>query len=161
LAYSSAPSGPLAGLIDPAEIAVSGQSDGGDTALAVAYNSYFRDPRVRAAIVLAGAEIPGLSGYAFTRGAAPLLAVQGTADTVNPPYLTETFFQAAQRPKYLLTLPGAEHLPPYSEQQPQLRVVERVSTAFLDAYLKRKGETSQRLEALGNVATTALLHAEP
>ncbi len=38
LAASSAGSGPLAGLIDPTQIAVTGQSDGGDTALAVAYD---------------------------------------------------------------------------------------------------------------------------
>ena len=161
LAYSSAPSGPFAGLIDPAAIAVSGQSDGGDTALAVAYNSNYRDPRVRAAIVLSGAEIPGVSGFTFTPGAPPLLAVQGSADAVNPPYLTEAFFQAAQRPKYLLTLPGAEHLPPYSDQQPQLAIVERVTTAFLDAYLKHTKGASQRLRSPGKLGAAAVLHAEP
>ena len=46
------------GLIDPHEIAVSGQSDGGETALAVAYDPRYRDPRVRAAVILSGAEIP-------------------------------------------------------------------------------------------------------
>ena len=39
---------PLAGLVDPERIAVAGHSDGGETALAVAYDRYFRDPRVRA-----------------------------------------------------------------------------------------------------------------
>jgi predicted dienelactone hydrolase len=161
LAASSAGSGPLKGLIDPTQIAVGGQSDGGDTALAVAYNQSFRDPRVRATVVLAGAEIPGVSGFTFAPGSPPLLAVQGSADTVNPPSFTETFFQAAARPKYLLELPGAEHLPPYSEQQPQLGVVERVTVAFMDAYLKHSSRALQRMRELGNVSGTATLAAEP
>src|SRR5262249_45964618 len=60
LAASAAPAGPLRGLVDPAHVAVSGQSDGGDTALALAYDSRLRDPRVDAAVILSGAELPGL-----------------------------------------------------------------------------------------------------
>jgi predicted dienelactone hydrolase len=161
LAESSAGARPLKGLIDPAQIAVTGHSDGGDTALAVAYDHDFRDSRVRAAIILAGAQIPGVAGPTFPSGAPPLLAVQGSADTINPPSLTEAFYKPASRPKYLLNLPGAEHLPPFSDQQPQLGTVEHVTTAFLDLYLKHKSGASQRLHALGNVGGTAALVAEP
>ena len=161
LAASSASSGPLAGLLDPTEIAVTGQSDGGDTALAVAYNRYFHDPRVSAAVILSGAEIPGVGGFTFPAGSPPLLATQGTADTVNPPGFTNAFFNAAQRPKYLLSLIGAEHLPPYSDQQPQLGIVERVTIAFLDGYLKHRPRALARLVSLGSVPGTASLVAEP
>ncbi|MEA2314608.1 MAG: hypothetical protein QOI03_1300 [Solirubrobacteraceae bacterium] len=161
LQASSASSGPLAGLIDPTRIAVSGQSDGGDTALAVAYDRDFRDPRVSAAVILSGAEIPGVSGFTFPHGSPPLLATQGTADTVNPPSFTDTFFTLAQRPKYRLNLLGAEHLPPYSTEQPQLAIVERVTTAFLDGYLKRSSAARRWLLSLGNVPGTATLLAEP
>ena len=154
-------SGPLAGLIDPAEIAVSGQSDGGDTALAVAYDGPYRDPRVGAAIILSGAEIPVLGSFAFPPGGPPLLAVQGTADTVNPPSATEAFFTAARRPKYLLRLLGAEHLRPYSTEQPQLTIVERVTIAFLDRYLKHSASARRSVLVAGNVPGTAEMLAEP
>ncbi len=161
LALSSASAGPLAGLLDPARIAVAGQSDGGDTALAVAYDRYFRDPRVSAAVILSGAEIPGVGGFTFPQGGPPLLATQGTADTVNPPSSTHEFFEAARRPKYLLTLIGAEHLPPYSDQQPQLAIVERMTIAFLDGYLEHRNGALASLASLGSVPGTASMLAEP
>jgi dienelactone hydrolase len=161
LAASANAADPLAGLLDPGAIAVTGQSDGGDTALAVAYDSRFKDPRVTAAVILSGAEIPATGSFTFLPGSPPLLATQGSADNVNPPYLTETFFEAATRPKYLLRLPRAEHLPPYTGQQPQLTIVERVTTAFLDAYLKHRTPALQKLGSLGNVPGSASLLAEP
>jgi fermentation-respiration switch protein FrsA (DUF1100 family) len=161
LEASGAGRGPFAGLIDPARIAVTGQSDGGDTALAVGYESTLRDPRVSAAIILSGAEMPGVSGFTFPRGSPALLATQGTADTVNPPSSTRAFFDVAQRPKYLLSLIGAEHLPPYSSQEPQLAIVERVTIAFLDGYLERRPSAIRVLPALGNAAGIATMLAEP
>ena len=161
LAASSAGSGSLAGLVDSTRIAVAGQSDGGDSALAVAYNRQFRDPRIDAVIILSGAEIPGVGGFEFPRGSPPLLATQGTADTVNPPSSTNAFFEIAQRPKYLLSLLGAEHLPPYSDQQPQLAIVESVTTAFLDGYLEHRPDALQRLVSGGNHPGTTTMLAEP
>jgi len=161
LAAARAGAGPFSGLIDSSQIAVTGQSDGGDTALAVAYDPTYRDPRVSAAVILSGAEIPGIGGFTFPAGSPPLLATQGTADTENPPSATNAFFNVARRPKYLLRLFGAEHLPPYSDQQPQLGIVERVTLAFFDAYLKHRAGALQRLVSLGNVPGTASLLAEP
>jgi fermentation-respiration switch protein FrsA (DUF1100 family) len=163
LAASATAKQALSGLMDPRRIAVAGQSDGGETALAVAYDAPFRDTRVRAAVILSGAKIPGVP-FAFPRhGSPPLLAAQGSADTVNPPSFTHGFYDAAPRPKYLLDLPGASHLPPYSTQQPQLGIIERVTVAFLRAYLSGNGGGSpaQRLSALGNVAGVATLQARP
>jgi dienelactone hydrolase len=138
LARSAEPSGPLSGLIDPREVAVAGQSDGGDTALAVAYDPPYRDSRVRAAVILSGAEIPMLPSFQIASGGPPLLATQGTDDTINPPAATNAFFDSAPAPKFLLELIGAGHLPPYSSDGPQLSVVARVTTAFLEGYLERR-----------------------
>lgn len=154
------PGGPFAGLIDPSRVAVAGHSDGGDTALALAYDPSLRDSRVRAAVILSGAEIPQLGTFEFPRQGPPLLAAQGSADTINPPSATNTFFEAAPRPKYLLTLPGAEHLPPYSSQQPQLGVVERVSVSFLDLYLRGESSALARMTRAGSMAGIATLTAD-
>jgi dienelactone hydrolase len=161
LALSDGRRGLFAGRIDPQEIAVSGQSDGGDTALTVAYDSRLRDRRIRAAVILSGMEIPGVSGYDFPAPNPPLLATQGLADTINPPSYTFAFWDAAPPPKYLLTLPGAPHLGPYTDEQPQLRIVERVTIAFLDRYLKGKRGALARMEAAGNVTGLAALRADP
>lgn len=72
----------------------------------------------------------------FPRRGPPLLAVQGTADTTNAPASTAAYFGLAQRPTFLLWMLGASHLPPYTDQQPQLGIVERATVAFLGHYLK-------------------------
>jgi dienelactone hydrolase len=161
LAESGARAGPFAGLLDGAHIAVAGHSDGAETALAVAYSRRFRDPRVGAAVILSGAEMSGAGGLRFPPGSPPLLATQGTADTSNQPRFTNAFFHLARRPKYLLRLLGARHLPPYTSQQPQLSIVERVTTAFLDSYLKPATGALQRLVSLGSTPRISSLLSEP
>jgi dienelactone hydrolase len=159
LAASADPTSPLAGLIDPHRIAVTGQSDGGETALAVAYDRYFLDRRVSAAVILSGAEIPGVGGFDFPAPSPPLLATQGTADTINPPSLTRAFFDIAPAPKYLLTMFGAAHLGPYTDAQPQLRIVKRVTIAFMDHYLKGMPNATRRLLAAGDAAGLSAIDA--
>ncbi|MBV9604558.1 MAG: hypothetical protein JO027_05605 [Solirubrobacterales bacterium] len=160
LTLSAGHRGLFAGLIDRREIAVSGQSDGGETALAVAYDRSFIDRRVRAAVILSGAQLPG-AGFAFPTPSPPLLAAQGTADTTNRPVNTYDFFDLAPRPKFLLKLLGAQHLPPYTTEQPQLGVVERVTIAFLDRYLENEPQAMNRIVASGNVSGVAALQADP
>ena len=161
LSASSRPGSQLQGLINPQRIAVSGHSDGGETALAVAYYHGFRDPRVGAAAILSGARIPGATGFSIPPGTPPLLAIQGTADTINPPRFTRSFYDAASPPKFLLTLFGASHLSPYTDERPQLHIVERVTIAFFDRYLKQKAGPLSRLVRLRTVRGIASLAAQP
>ncbi|MGI9183853.1 MAG: alpha/beta hydrolase family protein [Solirubrobacteraceae bacterium] len=156
LALSGVSGNILSGRINPKEIGVSGQSDGGETALAMAYDRFFLDSRVRAAAILSGAVIPG-TGLYFPRGTPPLLATQGTADTINQPHFTYDFFARARPPKYLLKLLGAPHLPPYTYEQPQLSIVGRVTTAFFNLYLKHERSGLGRMTAAGNVPGRAAL----
>ena len=155
LAASTADHGILSRLVNPAAIAVAGQSDGGATALASADDSRYRDPRIGAAIILSGAEM--LPGRYFRQAGPPLLAVQGTADVINLPHNTYDYFHAARSPKFLLRLLGASHRRPYTNEQPQLGVVERVTLAFLDRYLKRLGGSIGRLWHAGQVPPIATL----
>lgn len=150
LSESSVESGPLRGLIEPEEIAVAGHSDGGDTALAVAYDEYngIRDYAVKAAVILSGAEmVPYLPKFGFPRSGPPLLAMQGSMDNINHPYETTEYFEAAHPPKFLLELIGTGHLEPYTYAQPWLGVVERVSIDFLNRYLKEQPGALNRMIA--------------
>jgi fermentation-respiration switch protein FrsA (DUF1100 family) len=148
-------------MLDRRAIAVSGQSDGGETALAVAYDRLFLDRRIRAAAILSGAKIPGVGGFDFPAPSPPLLATQGTADTINPPSFTHAFFDAAPPPKYLLTMLGAPHLGPYTSEQPQLGVVERVTIAFFDRYLKAMRGALRRMVRAGDVRGVSHLLVVP
>jgi dienelactone hydrolase len=63
--------GPLSRLIDRHAIAVAGQSDGGMTALATAYDPPYFDTRVDVAMILSGAAFPGRS-FLFHAPSPPL-----------------------------------------------------------------------------------------
>jgi predicted dienelactone hydrolase len=148
---------PLHGLIDPARIAVAGHSDGAETAFATAYERHYLDPRIRAAVILSGATMTPDSLAGGT--SPPLLAVQGTADPINPQRYSRALFGMVARPKFLLLLLGAGHMPPYSSNRRQLAIVERVSIAFLDHYLGTG--TLSRLRAAGRAPGRARLVADP
>ena len=128
-------SSPLRGLIDATKIAVAGQSDGAEAALSAAYDTRFRDRRIDAAIILSGAALPGFTGP--PPSSPPLLAVQGTRDPINQPAVTAAYFRLMRRPKFLLWLLGASHLPPYTTRDRWAAVVDRATIAFLEGYLRR------------------------
>lgn len=150
---------PLSGLIDGSRIALGGHSDGVDTALALAYGNP-GDRRIRAALGFSGAEISAFTGFSRAPRGVPLLAVQGTADSVNSPSGTYSYFADAPRPKYLLKLLGAEHTAPYQDEQPHLGIVARVSTAFLDRYLKGEASAARQLAGFGSVPGRSTLQIE-
>ena len=112
---------------------------------------------MRAAAVLSGAAWGGFSWYSNPGGKVALLAARGTGDTTNNPNNTYAYFDAAPGPKYLLKLLGAEHLPPYTTDQRQLRVVERVSAAFFDGYLKGVFVARRRIAQAGNIGGVSTL----
>jgi fermentation-respiration switch protein FrsA (DUF1100 family) len=148
----------LYGLIDPARIAVAGHSDGAETAFAIAYERHYLDRRVRLAIVLSGAPLPPES-FLSRRSTPPLLVTQGSADPINPPRVSRQLFLDAAKPKYFLSLIGAGHFAPYSEDRRTLAVVEQVTVAFLNHYFK--GASLQTLLSAGDVPRLAHLTSRP
>lgn len=148
---------PLQGLVNPSEVGVTGQSDGGNTALAIGYVGAFRDPRVKAVAVLSGASYPFEDyGDWFPAGSPPLLAVQGTADAINPPGYTNSFFSEAPRPKYLLCLEGAGHLQPYTAVNAYEQVTSSVTIDFFDRWLYGSAASLPKMLAAGTVPGLAV-----
>ncbi|HEY6397868.1 MAG TPA: hypothetical protein VIX82_10485 [Solirubrobacteraceae bacterium] len=151
----------IASIMDRGHIAVSGQSDGGDTALAVAYDPSVRDPRVTVAIILSGMVDPFAHQFVLPSHGPTLLAIQGTADTINPPATTNAFYDAASPPKFLLTLVGAGHLPPYTEPGVELTTVEHITLAFLNHYFKGRSRNFPRYVAARSAGPGSILDASP
>lgn len=147
----------LSGLIQPSAIGVVGQSDGGDVSLAVAAASCCTDTRVKAAAILSGAEWAGLGGRYFPGASVPLLAVQGTADTINPPGCSAQFYGADRSTKYWLSLLGAGHLPPYVDPGTDQDVVAKVTTDFFEAELTGRSAGIAAMATDGDVAGTTAL----
>jgi dienelactone hydrolase len=135
LALSARPGGFLSGRLNPREVAAAGQSDGGDTVAALGGNACCQDHRLKAVAVLSGAEWPPMPGRYFPGGAPPMLFVQGSADTINPPWTSVQLYRADQGPRYYLDLFGADHMVPYTGDNAVERLVARVTVAFFDRYL--------------------------
>lgn len=158
LALNTQPDNWFSGLVRSDEVAVTGQSDGGDTAAALAGNSCCADHRLRAVAVLSGAEWPAMPGRYFSSKAPPALFVQGTADTVNPPWTSLQLYQAdTGDTRYYLDLFGANHTVPYWGTNSVEQLVARMTIAFFDRYvLGQKGELAVMTRD-GNVAGAAAL----
>lgn len=150
--------GAMSGRIDPARIAAAGQSDGGDTVAALVAASCCRDRSVRAAIVLAGAEWPPLGGSYFATATPPVLFVQGSADTINPPADSLAMYRAdLSGPRFYLDLLGADHLTPYEGRRPPEPLVARVTVYFLDRYLAGQHRAGTAMRRAGHVPGRAVL----
>jgi dienelactone hydrolase len=158
LAISGRTHGPLSGLVDPADIAVAGHSDGGDTAAAIAANTCCLDHRVAAAIVLAGAEWPPMTGSYFPKGTRPILFVQGSADNINLPADSLMMYRAdTAGPRFYLDLFAASHLSPYEGHGSPEPVVARTTTDFLDLYVAGQHSAGAAMRHAGNIAGIAHL----
>ncbi len=139
LKASARASGPLSGLVDRNSIGAAGHSNGAVTTWGLVANSKVRDPRIDAAVVMAGTlqKYPtGVYDFAHTP---PLLLVHGSNDSLVPYDLGVQAFNEAHGPKGLLTLSGGDH---GSASGPNAYAA---TTDFFDAYLRGDAAAKARL----------------
>ena len=159
LRLSASAHGLFSGLLDPREIAVTGQSDGGDTVAAIAANTCCTDRRVVAVAPLSGAEWPPMPGRYFTKRPVPLLFTQGTADVLNLPGCSITMYHADPAwARYYLDLFGASHTAPYWGTNSYERIVVKVTLAFFDRYVLGQAAAGLAMRRAGDVRGLAVLY---
>jgi dienelactone hydrolase len=137
LDQSHDPDSPLFGLIDATHIGAVGMSLGGMTVYGLIANTCCRDPRVTAAISLAGVYRDFPHGR-YTRRPVPVLLVQGDADKGF--HNSVEAYPKLAPPKWFITLHGSLHSPPFEVPRgDEAPLVDATTTAFWNTYLK--GET--------------------
>ena len=158
LGLSEQPHNVVSGLLNGQQVAVAGQSDGGDTVAALAASTCCADHRIKAAAVLSGAEWPAMPGRYFTAAAPPMLFTQGSADTINPPQASLLLYGSDQSGiRYYLNLPGASHMVPYAGTSPAERLGARVTLAFFNRYVLGQAGALATMAQEGNAAGAELV----
>lgn len=131
-------------------IVAAGHSLGAYTTFLLAYGACCRDPRVDAAISLAGLGY-GLGGVADDPSPPPLLLVHADDDEEVPYRFSVDAFRAATGPRWLVTLvsePGLPHLRPFQAvDDPAARVVTRTTLDFLALTAGGRARAADRLRA--------------
>ncbi len=155
-------------LFDPSEIALAGQSDGASTIAGLLYNSCpacGTSIEPQAVLLLSGQQSAYYSGTWFGSSSpqAPVLVAQSTADACNNPQNSTTLYGdlPTAASKYFLTLKGATHLVPYTQQGSYEQVVAAVTTAFLESELHHGSATPSEMLAAGTTAASSIQAGGP
>lgn len=146
LAASTKQGDPLYGRIDPDRIAAGGHSLGGMTTVGAL--GKWRDPRLKAGIVLAGSARD--VGAEFRGDPAAMLFIHGLGDRVVTIDQGRAAYDAVPWPKAFLTLPTGTHRNPFmSPADPDFDLVAESTTDFLRWRLNGDTEARRRLAGLG------------
>ena len=156
LRQSSASTGTLAGLIDPAQVGAAGHSLGGVTTLGLVANTCCRDKRIKAAVVMSGDPITFPAGKVDDAAAPPILLVHGNADPTVPYVSSIDVFNRANAPKGLLTVVGGNHDSPVNPTGRAFGSVVQATTDFFDRYLRGDKAALGRLEHAAHAGVTTL-----
>lgn len=160
LALNADPASMLHDLIDAQHIGASGQSLGGFTTFGLAFNTCCRDPRIGAAVPMAGQLVPfPMSEYDPHIGP-PVLIIHGDADDTVPYAAAIEAYDLLLPPKLLLTHRDGGHILPYVGSSDPAAVAATIdaSTAFFDLFLKRERGARERLLAVGMRERVALVY---
>jgi hypothetical protein len=144
--------------IDAHRVGVGGHSLGAFTTFGF-FNTCCIDPRVDAAVTVAGFPAPYPGQYAYASGP-PQLLLHGTADSLVPYQGSVTGYANAVAPKFFVSLLGADHVPfrlggnPPSVYDP---VILDSIVDFYDRYLRHDRKALDALEQDANVPNVASL----
>jgi len=140
------PDSPLCGRVDQLRIGAAGLSLGGATTYGLLASACCRDPRVGAAIVMAGAMLLDPGGVPPLR--VPLLALHGDADASIPVAAGRAAWEALAGPGYFISLAGAAHSPAFEDPVTDHdRLVAATTVAFWDLTLGGDATGSNRITA--------------
>ncbi len=145
--------------VDRTHIGASGQSLGGLTTFGLTLNTCCRDPRIDAAVPMAGLWAPFPGGEYDGHGAPPTLIIHGDADDTVPYEDALTAYDIlGTTPKALLTHIGGGHILPYvgSSDRDAQRATIDAAAAFFDLFLKHERGARARLLAVGERARVRL-----
>lgn len=143
--------------IDEERVALAGKSFGAITVLDAGYNPDERVAGIAAVVALTGVASAGVRFEAST----PLFLGHGDADTIVAVAGSEDAYRRARRPKFFLTLHGADHLDAFGGgTRPAEIAVARSTTAFLDYYLVGDPRGLDRIRHAADVRGVASLQAE-
>ena len=146
--------------LDAERIAVAGLSLGGATTYGVAFNDCCRDERPIAAMVLDGARL-AVGGEFDLASGLPLLIMHADQDYALPYSEATDAYADAAAPKWLVTLHELAHAEPYENTpNPADDLVEAVTIAFLDRWLKDDEAAEGRLAEAVTPATLATLQSD-
>jgi fermentation-respiration switch protein FrsA (DUF1100 family) len=152
----------LGGRVDESRIGLSGHSLGGATAYGLVFHDCCRDDRIDAVTLMSTLPLPfGDSDFHFDDGS-PVLLLQLTGDPIVPYDEAVQTYEAASRPKYLVTLEDTGHFEPYEDfPSDHDELVGSVTTVFWDAYLRDRRDAPDELVATAEGANLTSITADP
>ena len=126
--------GALRDTIDRRHIGAAGMSLGGLAVYGLVSNTCCRDPRVRAAVLLAAVRRQFPDDH-YEENRAPVMLVQGDAD--GGYHNSVEAYPELAPPKWFITLHGSTHSPPFEVPPgPEAPLVSATTTSFWDRYLR-------------------------
>jgi dienelactone hydrolase len=144
----------MGGLVDPARIGAAGHSDGEVIAFAEGLLQCCRDARVKSVVAMAG-DLSNANNPHVRNLGLPILHVMETNDEYDPyQHSIDWDRENLDAPRWMLSLLGASHVPPYTQPgNPAFELVSTSTIAFFDGTLKGHPE---QLDAIA-----AAVHASP
>jgi hypothetical protein len=144
---------PIGGLVDRNRISAAGHSDGEMVAFTMGFHRSFQVWPFRSILAMAGdlsyADVDPLRDTGL-----PILHIMETGDEYDPyPHSIQWDRDNLTPPRWLLTLVGATHSPPYTQAgNPYFELVSAATVDFLDGTLK---DHPERLDAIATDVVAA------